>query len=318
MVVVVYAVAGVLYFTSEQFYFLRCLVRFGLGGITYICRGAGGGIMFFNVLGVVMAVCALSFLVIGLRLLLIKDDRANKMFDGWSWMSETERAEYRAKYNMKNMTRFNGWTAIIFGVYMALLSAGNFFDFGWIGDIIPLLFIPLAIGVFVYYRKSKKLYFSQEDIIKEALSGDAQRNALSLASFFQVNDISCVRETTGYWADKIYFVCSYKGQSVCYISINESEANTWNIQGDDSGDDWFENAVLNERMKEIAWEHVSVCENETRCFDGCVRTNKVIFGKAFDSVCPITIKFENPNAAEIDCMKAIFEARKKYIQNTAA
>jgi hypothetical protein len=104
---------------------------------------------------------------------------------------------------------------------------------------------------------------------------------------------------------------------VCYIAINESEANTWNIQGDDSGDNWFENAPLNERMKEIAWEHVSVCENETKCFDGCVRTNKIIFGKAFNSVCPITIKFDNPNAAEVDCMKAIFEARINYIRNTA-
>jgi hypothetical protein len=157
---------------------------------------------------------------------------------------------------------------------------------------------------------------SIEYFINEKLTGDAQKNALELAAYLKANDISCMRETTGYWADKIYFICNYKAQSVCYITINESESNTWNIQGDDSGDDWFENVPLDARMKEIAWEHVSVCENENRCFDGCVRKRKVIFGKAFDSVCPITIKFDNPNAAEIECMKAIFKARKNYIQNS--
>jgi len=157
---------------------------------------------------------------------------------------------------------------------------------------------------------------SIEDVIQRSLSGDVQRNALELASFFHVNNILCTRETTGYWADKIYFVCNYKGQSVCYIAINEFEASTWSIQGDDSGVEWFKNTTLGKRMNEIAWEHVSVCENEIRCFDGCVRTSKIIFGKVFDSVCPITIKFDNPNAAEVNCMKAIFEARKNYIQNT--
>ena len=60
---------------------------------------------------------------------------------------------------------------------------------------------------------------SMEHIIKENLTGDAQRNALALATFFQTNDISCELSATGYWSDKIYFVCIYNGQSVCYISI---------------------------------------------------------------------------------------------------
>ena len=58
--------------------------------------------MFFYVLGVILAVTALFWLVIGLRLLLTKDERAGRMFSGWSFMSETERAEYQAKYNMKH------------------------------------------------------------------------------------------------------------------------------------------------------------------------------------------------------------------------
>lgn len=156
-----------------------------------------------------------------------------------------------------------------------------------------------------------------EQIVKASLTGDPQKNALELAVFMRKSEISCIRETGGYWADKIYFNCRYKNQSVCYIAINENNDNSWYVTGDDSGDNWHENAMLDERMKAIAWEHVSVCEKEDRCFDGCIRSHKIIFGKAFDSVCPITIKFDNPNAAEVDCMKAIFEARKNYIQSTA-
>ena len=118
------------------------------------------------VLGIVMAVSALYFLATGLRLLLLKDERVNRMFTGWSWMSETERAEFRTKYNMKNMMRFNGWTSIISSVYMAIISARFFFDFGWILEIILIVPpIPMAIGILVYSRKSKWLRNTEKEEI---------------------------------------------------------------------------------------------------------------------------------------------------------
>jgi len=158
-------------------------------------------------------------------------------------------------------------------------------------------------------------------VINAALTGDTQKNALELAIFLNENGISCVRDTAGYWADKIYFVCNYNDQSVCYISINEYEENTWNIQGDDSGDAWYENVQLDENVREIAWKNVAVCDDYDSC-GACGNpgrmSHKRIFGKEFDSVCIITIKFNNPDAAEVECMKAIFSERKKYIvQNSA-
>jgi len=159
---------------------------------------------------------------------------------------------------------------------------------------------------------------SIECVIKESLTGDTQQNAFALASFFRASDISCERSTVGYWADKIYFVCNYNDQSVCYIAINEYEPNTWSIQGDDSGDVWYENVSLSQDARELAWKNVDICKDYASC-SACGNpgrmTRKKIFGKLFDNVCPVTIKFNNPSAAEIKCMKAIFGARIAYIQN---
>jgi len=157
-----------------------------------------------------------------------------------------------------------------------------------------------------------------ENVISEALSGDAQRNALALASFFRENDVMCERSSVGYWADKIYFVCNYKNQSVCYISINEHENNTWYVTGDDSDSDWYANYPLDDNHKEVAWENIDVCGDCGGCGDVNVASRKTIFGKEFDRVCLVTIKFTNPDADTIECMKAVFGARIKYIQQNEA
>jgi len=159
-----------------------------------------------------------------------------------------------------------------------------------------------------------------EQIISETLTGDVQWSALELASSLLANGVSCVRDTTTeYWKDKTYFVCNYNGQSVCYVSINEFEPNTWNIQGDDSGDAWYEDVPLDDTIKEIAWRNVAVCNHYDVC-GACgspeVATRKRIFGKEFEHVCPITIKFDNPDASEVECMKAVFGARVNHIKNT--
>jgi len=158
-----------------------------------------------------------------------------------------------------------------------------------------------------------------EQVIRESLVGDAQKNALEFAAFLKESDISCERSTTGYWADKIYFVCNHKDQSVCYISINEHEENAWYITGDDSGDNWYENVELEEHVKEIAWQNIDICIDYNSC-RSCGNpgrmSRKTIFGKEFDNVCPVIIKFTNPDAAAVECMKKVFRARKNYIQNT--
>ena len=155
-----------------------------------------------------------------------------------------------------------------------------------------------------------------EDVIKLALTGDAQKNALEFAAFMRANEISCIRETQGYWADKIYFACNYKGHSVCYISINEYEDNTWYVTGDDSGDGWYADPPLDEQTRKIAWKHIDICTDYGAC-GACgspeVATRKKIFGKEFDRVCPVTLKFTNPDADAVECMKKVFAVRTSGI-----
>ena len=87
-----------------------------------------------------------------------------------------------------------------------------------------------------------------------------------------------------------------------------------------SGDAWYENVVLDERIKAIAWQNIDICTDYNSC-RSCGNPGKMsrkkIFGKEFDNVCPVTIKFENPNVVAVECMKNVFEARKNYIFDNA-
>jgi len=157
---------------------------------------------------------------------------------------------------------------------------------------------------------------SIEHCIKGALKGDAKKNALELASYFRTVEIIAERETTGYWADKIYWNVSYKNESICNIAIDENQDGSWYITGDDSESNWFENPSLDKRIKEVIWKNVVVCDDYASC-GGCgspdIASRKVVFGKAFNRVCLITLKFNNPDAETIACIKKIFELRKNDI-----
>ncbi|GHV36295.1 hypothetical protein FACS18949_15540 [Clostridia bacterium] len=110
-----------------------------------------------------------------------------------------------------------------------------------------------------------------------------------------------------YWADKLYWVVNYKGESVCYVLLNDEAVEPWTIWSDDSGSDWFESYPLDVQTKEIAWEHVDFCGNCGSCDGG---TTKTIFGKAFDNVCRTTFRLDNPTAKAVECVKKLMEIRK--------
>ena len=149
-----------------------------------------------------------------------------------------------------------------------------------------------------------------EEYIVEFLIGETQMLALDFVTYLRVNEMQ-FEKAGGYWEDKLYWCINYNDKSVCYILIEE---NSWTVWSDDSGDNSYENSTLDERMKEIAWSKVGVCENVNRCFDGCSRSSKSIFGKEFDNVCGTAMKFENPDAETVDCMKKIIKIRKIYIE----
>jgi len=158
-----------------------------------------------------------------------------------------------------------------------------------------------------------------KDIIQETLKGDVQKNALAFAAYLNTPDISIERQTTGYWADKIYFICNFKEKSLCYIAINEYEENQCFIWSDDSGSQWFNDFPLDEHTKHIAWKNVNICTNPNAC-GACPQkkgTPMTIFGKEYKSVCLTSFSFSNPDTETLACMKKLFDIRKNDIMNNA-
>jgi len=149
-----------------------------------------------------------------------------------------------------------------------------------------------------------------ENYINEALANDAIPLAMEFVSCLKTHEMQFDRGG-GYWENHLYWCVNCEGRSVCFILIEE---NSWTVWCDDSDEDTFETAALDDGLKEIAWSHVEVCENVEICFDGCARRRKVIFGREFPNVCGTTMRFDNPVSMTVDCMKAVMEIRKNYIQ----
>jgi len=154
-----------------------------------------------------------------------------------------------------------------------------------------------------------------ERFINETLTGDVQKNALDFAAWLRENDMRLERQTVGYWADKIYFICSYKSEYVCYIAINECDENNFVVWSDDSGSAWFENPALDERTREIALNNVNICDDPSAC-GSCKLghgTPQTMFGREYPSVCLTALSFTNPDAETVACMEKLFEIRKADI-----
>ena len=154
-----------------------------------------------------------------------------------------------------------------------------------------------------------------ENLIGEILIGDAQKNALEFIAYLRVNEMLFERGKN-YWEDELYWGIKFKDEIVCYILIGSEEnpgekSDSWIIWSDDSNSDWFEDFLLDEHIKELAWENVDLCGKCGSCSEQ--GTRKTIFGKEFDNVCGTTMRFDNPNAEEVECVKKMVEIRKNYI-----
>ncbi|OGO91771.1 MAG: hypothetical protein A2Y17_13520 [Clostridiales bacterium GWF2_38_85] len=157
--------------------------------------------------------------------------------------------------------------------------------------------------------------------IIDALTGDAQKNALEFFEYLTANEM-LFEKGKGYWEDKHYWMIKYKDKYVCFILINGSEdkigdktePDGWIIWSDDSDSDWFADFPLDNHLKKIAWENVDVCANCGSCSGG---KNKTIFGKKFDNVCRTTFRFNNPSSPAMECLQKMVEIRKHDIFATA-
>jgi hypothetical protein len=69
---------------------------------------------------------------------------------------------------------------------------------------------------------------------------------------------------------------------------------------------------LDEQTKKIAWKNIDFCLSGGCCNDNMGK-RKVIFGKEFDNVCIAILRFNNPNAEAVECLKKMVEIRKTDI-----
>ena len=157
--------------------------------------------------------------------------------------------------------------------------------------------------------------YNIEDCILKSLIGDERNNALEFVAYLRANKMTFERGA-GYWEDKFYWLIKFQNEYVCFILIGDSEdsGSPWTIWSDDSAYHWFEDFLLDEHMKETAWNQVDFCANCGSCSGGI---SKIIFGKAFDkvdNVCRTTFRFDNPSSKTVECAIKLMEIRKKDIE----
>ena len=145
-----------------------------------------------------------------------------------------------------------------------------------------------------------------ENIIRNALTGDALKNALDFAEYLEENEMAAGGE---------HGEVSYKDKCVCYMFLDGSEQKPgpWTIWTDGDYSVEHKDVLLDERMKEIAWANVNFCAN---CGGDCSPgKNKVIFGKEFENVCNADMAFYIPDAEVLACVKKLLEMRKRDIDD---
>lgn len=161
-----------------------------------------------------------------------------------------------------------------------------------------------------------------ESCISEFLTADAQKPALDFAAYLKEQKMQ-VEKGTGYWEDKRYFIIKFMDKYVCFILVNgygtakhPDEPEGWYIWSDESDTSdlqWYNCAISDERIKEVAFQNIDFCGNcspESSCCGGMCKS---IFGKEFNHVCLTTFRFDNPDAEAAECAKKLIELRKKYI-----
>jgi len=147
-----------------------------------------------------------------------------------------------------------------------------------------------------------------EDAFNEYFSGETFKNALDFAEFLKANEMV-------YNGDyEIY----YKGKLACYIDTPNDKSPKWGIWtvGDYSVE--YDGFTIDERTKEIAWANVVFCGNCVDCNRDPGKT-EMIFGKEFANVCSgtdnLAMRFVNPDAEAVECVKKMVNMRKYAVDH---
>ena len=146
--------------------------------------------------------------------------------------------------------------------------------------------------------KRKKNLTIEEGITKR-LTGDAQKNALNLVAFMRANDMPIDPNNGGDgWA-----VGGKEGDSLGYAIVNgvSEFPGPWTL--------WFNSCDFagdaDDALKEAAWAHASPCGKCHKGWADCGGGERMIFGKAFESLCHSPLMFSNPDAQTVEHVKKL-------------
>ena len=120
---------------------------------------------------------------------------------------------------------------------------------------------------------------------------------------------------TAQWASVNSWKILHKNKDLAFIKIYEG---SWYIDPVvDFKDKNFESFIKRENIDKVILNNIEMCTNclpSGQCTPG--RSVKIL-GKVFNNVCHST-RFKNPKAQETNCIKKIFEYRKKIISEGGA
>lgn len=152
------------------------------------------------------------------------------------------------------------------------------------------------------------------DYIDRELSPDEQKIALDFVSYLEANDLTFYKDNSDCWKDKIYYWVKSDEKCVCFIAVKDPDEkdNHWTVWSDDMGSELLETYPVDDRIKELAWNHVSHCGHCGSCGGG---RRKIIFGREFGDVCGCTFRIDNPTSDDLPFLKKMVEIRIQEIQN---
>jgi len=149
-----------------------------------------------------------------------------------------------------------------------------------------------------------------EDVVRDVLKGDAQKNALDLIAHLRTSggkDFSIAKHNE---SDESLWLIG-EGIGVMFVNGSDDFPGPWTlwVDGDNIGEHTA--ADVDAHVKEVAWANIAPCGScGGQCSPGF---RKRVFGKDFENVCNSTLMFTNADTDTLACLKQIVDVRKADI-----
>jgi len=158
-----------------------------------------------------------------------------------------------------------------------------------------------------------------EDVVGSFLEGERLQNAMDFIKFLYENDMNPRWKSGNNWK-----VSGKKGKWTCGIGLGGGkhvwqsgfEVGDWSV-GDLDGHDckYMDEFMDCDETKEFIWKNVKPCRKCSPSGKYCTKLNKIYVGKLFPESCSFSVT--NPNAKELEILKKLVAANKRFVPETA-